>query len=129
MKPITEEQCQALIEHCKGEVAHLTKCIEAYPESPVVNMDLALREIALASLTADPVVTLYSDDRDEYQYTFELETSVPDGIHLLYTAPSVPVIKFPEMKDYAEPHTQYREGLVDGYNRCIAEIKRLNGLS
>ncbi|WP_241575140.1 hypothetical protein [Rosenbergiella nectarea] len=40
-----------------------------------------------------------------------------------FTAPPLP-----EIKGYAEPHTQYSEGLVDGYNRCLADINRLSGL-
>ena len=118
MKPITEDQRQQLISLARIEIRRWK-----IPDDKQYMVDLM--EIALASLTGDPVVTLYSDDRDEYQYTFELETSVPDGIHLLYTAPPVPAIKFPGYYQRDENDTGYN----DGWNSCIDAIKLLNGLS
>lgn len=57
-----------------------------------------------------------------------------------YTAPPVPALKLPEGKpdwesedgqdiDYMEPSDVYAMGKDDGFNNCLAEVKRLNGLN
>lgn len=50
-----EEKKQSLIEDCKREISHFKRCIDVYPDAPVIKSDLMRQEIALAALTAKPV--------------------------------------------------------------------------
>lgn len=46
----------------------------------------------------------------------------------LYTAPPVPVIKLPDAIPSMGQDSEYDTGHNDGWNECLAEIKRLNDL-
>ncbi|OON34768.1 hypothetical protein BTJ39_23170 [Izhakiella australiensis] len=51
---MTESEKAGLVEYCKEEIAHLERCVDMWPESILMKMDLHLRQISLASLTAEP---------------------------------------------------------------------------
>jgi len=53
---------------------------------------------------------------------------------MLFTAPPVPEIKFPEKPDYSgdftsfkDPVSAYKDGVVDGHRWYEKALKRLNG--
>ena len=101
MKPITEQRRQELIADCEKEIEHAEKLLLsvglAIGWRKVHENNLLKHQIVLASLNAKSKVTLFSDERDCDQYSFEVNERIPDGAHELYTAPPVPVIKFPEI--------------------------------
>lgn len=112
----------------------------------------AFHEAGLASLTADvfmhgisdpdgkPYFSEYCVDDDGSSVSDEVcalndgETDCIGGYRVapLYTTPPVPVIELPDSKDRLNPaHCTadiYLQGKGDGWNECLAEIKRLNGL-
>ena len=131
MKPITEQERQALIEY--GTLFNTTG------QQGKMNR---LIEIALASLAANP--EMYSN-RIEIcdSYGPEIENRVyPDllsamkskddhgGVIVgLFTAPPVPVIKFPDdHKIDGVGSLSYATGYEDGHQEAIEKIKRLNGI-
>ncbi|OON35557.1 hypothetical protein BTJ39_22495 [Izhakiella australiensis] len=59
---MTEPEKAALVEYCKEEIAHLERCVDMWPESILMKMDLHLRQISLASLTAEPVAIVEPSD-------------------------------------------------------------------
>lgn len=115
MKPITEELRQSLIEYGKLFNSGGTK-----------GKTGLLIEIALASLTAN-----------EVGYVAAGETSIPSVEYCapvvagdcLYTDPPVPVIKLPDEILPMGQDSEYDSGHEEGWSDCLAEIKRLNGLS
>lgn len=138
MKPITEEQRQALIEHAKSILGLMRSYAtnEGYSAKSI-----QVIEIALASLTADTsklaelaakvrnvredASEFDGDRRGMWEHQEEQEQLLLEEA-VKYTAPPVPVIKFPDLLD-----------IPDGYDlqSCMAgaawyqqEIKRLNGL-
>ena len=140
MRPITEEQRQALIESAN----------EMLTRRNIYGSDIhcvkAIAEIAIASLTVDVFMHGISDPdgdpyfseccvdddgsgvSDEVCALNDCETDCIGGYRVtpLYTSPSVPVIQLPEK------YTDYEDFLTDseqGYNDAIDEIKRLNGIS
>jgi len=91
-------------------------------------------KIALASLTAEPVLYAVDNDVEDKIYT-ALCNENEDGAYPLFTAPILPEIKLPKTKtEYGENEewidcsTSYRRGKEDGHNELLAEIKHLNGL-
>jgi len=118
-----------------------SQCIDLMEGLGNGNSELCLtHKIALGVLTAKPEMYVncikHCDswgpevERRAYPDLLSAIKSKEDhgGVILeLFIKPPVPEVKFPELRCYAEPHTQYGEGVVDGYNRCLAEIKRLNG--
>lgn len=131
MKPITEEQRQALITEIRTFLDGNTFIRETVEKQAY--------EIALASLTAEVafgVIKSVNPDSGNinihYQpgginnidpdYVAEMEMVEVDR---LYAAPPVPVIKLPdEFDDWSEKYTDYEHG----WNTCLDEVKRLNGL-
>jgi len=118
MKPITEERQQELIEYIKSVLsAHIQRGGDSDEED--------VFKIALASLTAEPVVweiagCIFSTEAEALKPGFR---GTPEP---LYEYPPIPVINFPN------PHD-----IPDGYDldSCMAtvqwyqsEVKRLNGL-
>ncbi|WP_241606862.1 hypothetical protein [Rosenbergiella epipactidis] len=85
-----------------------------------------MTEIALASLTAEPFgweiagsifPTLGEALKPGYRGT-------PEPI---YDEPPVPEIKLPEPIPAMGMDSEYDTGHNDGWNECLAEVKRLNG--
>lgn len=127
MKPITEQRRQELIEYIKAALAaHVQRGGDSDEED--------VFKIALASLTAVPFAWIHPnmlDDMDGGRISGRVWNSPVDEMSgeerlPVYTAPPVPVIKFPNPQD-----------IPDGYDlpSCMAtaewyqqEIKRLNGL-
>ena len=121
---LTKEKREELIAKCKeiAEISDKRGFIGVAEE----NCRL-IHLVALASLTAEPVLYAVDSDVEDKIYT-ALCNENEDGSYPLFTAPSVPEIRIPADKNYLEPLTQYGLGVDDGYKRCLAEIKRLNGL-
>ena len=127
MKPITEEQRQALIER----LTKIASWAETYgPDHNVMLPASEAKEMAeayIASLTAEPIGYCTRYDVEALQRGDAAGVShAPNCHHPVYTAPPVPVIKFPN------PHD-----IPDGYDldSCMAtvqwyqsEVKRLNVL-
>ena len=120
MKPITEENRRQLIALARIEISRWK-----HPSDKQYMVDLM--EIALASLTAEPVgsitsVTCINGGRTEAR-VYMRESGVPNKLGDIYIIPPVPVIKLPEyQKLLTHPAVKTR------WNECIDEVKRLNGL-
>ncbi|MBS0895601.1 hypothetical protein JK211_16540 [Tatumella sp. JGM130] len=128
---ITEQRRQELISHGN----ELKERIEDFGhKSDFELMTLQLVEIALASLTAEPTYSRYRLTPKGSNPETEPSSWFPgDGkafgkshdveVNYLFTAPPVPVIKFPEYQKLLDhPVVKSR------WNQCIDEVKRLNGL-
>ena len=96
------------------------------------SMELSTYKDVLASLTAESKLTLFSDDMDSDQYSFEINDNIPNGIHELYTAPPVPEIKDHQIREMVteitDTATKYQgcQCLRDAISKVV--IKCLNGL-
>ena len=147
MKPITEQRRQELIADREYEIRHLKEHIDRLSRHHV-NFDLSKYEsqlerqqIALASLTAAPEVSEIESVHPENGNTIiylrrgGLKNISPEDIaeyemietEKFYTTPPVPVIKLPDEIEGIE-HSEYGAGKKDGWNLCLDEIKRRNGL-
>ena len=121
MKPITEQEWQSLIEY--GTLFNMTG------QQGKMNR---LVEIALTSLNSVPVGDFYEDGKDDWWQLGPYD-KVP-RITPLYTAPPVPVIKFPNINlriagyrhDPSAPTKEW--AFMDGAKWMASEIKRLNGI-
>ena len=101
------------------------------------SMELSAYKGSLASLTAEPefyvVVTnagvwqSFKKCRAEAEFIISRPFNPNYKIVEIFTAPPVPEVRIPADKNYLEPLTQYGLGVDDGYKKCLAEIKRLNG--
>ena len=133
MKTMTEQRRQELIERLKK--------IAAWDENygPDHNVMLpaseakAMAEAYISSLMAESVYQerrFISKRNSTVEYWAEVDKSTFGYIHesqrrVVYTAPPVPVIKLPDaFDDYGPKFDEFRRG----YNECIAEFNRLNGL-
>jgi len=159
MKPITEQRRQELIADCVREIERLEKTIR---NIKAMNTDfdlsrderkLSVHKIALASLTAKVFMHGISDPdgkaffseccvdddgggvSDEVCALNDGETDVDGGYQVvkLYTAPPVPVIKFPDDDCAVVEIGQHYAVLSSNERRHITrmvlnEIKRLNAL-
>lgn len=126
MKPITEEQRKELIKFL-GAVFESMNGNEPvnHNEFDIEGMTKMVLEIALESLAAEPAAEIRCME-DQNLVVENVADGFTLGRHGVYTAPPVPVIKFPN------PHD-----IPDGYDldSCMAtvqwyqnEVKRLNGL-
>lgn len=134
---------QQLKAHCEDVIANP----QDHPDWVV---DMA--RVALASLEAEPVAWICKAGADaiklaEQGVTCGRYVSIhPNGADsfedrtFIYTAPPVPELKLPEEKpdwesedghdiDYMEPSDVYAMGKDDGFNKCLTEVKRLNGVT
>ena len=133
MKPINEEQRQALIKFIGAAFESMKGNEPVNPdEFDIEEMTLQVLEIALASLTAE-IVGYMCKDRLLENMTQAKAYVADSGIEIkgLYTAPPVPVINLPGDVDEHWEDESYDDVSVAesiGYNRCIAEVKRLNGI-
>ncbi|WP_241626821.1 hypothetical protein [Rosenbergiella epipactidis] len=128
MIALTQEKREELIA-CANEIKKMATSTHGYQvgNDAFGSNALMLMDVALASLTAVPFGWEIAGNIFP-----NLEEALKPGYigapEPIYDEPPLPEVKLPEMKGYVESHTQYSEGVVDGYNRCLAEIKRLNGL-
>lgn len=144
MKPITEQRRQEIIEHAK-EMLELMKSYSS--NNGYSARSIQVIEIALASLTAVPVMAgkeLYDAITDIQNRVMSLcgryaslrrQTGIgEENMSPIYTAPPVPVIKFPEINlriaGYRHaPSAPTKEwAFMDGAKWMASETKRLNGL-
>lgn len=107
MKQVTEERQQALIADCEEEIKALNLRIEYGPWflKAKCESELIRQQIALASLTAEPIYQdlhfCFPEGEPEVAYWSEVDASSFNRTHetrrrILYPAPPVPVIKLPE---------------------------------
>lgn len=131
MKPITEENRKQLISLARIEISRWK-----IPGDKQYMVDLM--EIALASLTAEPIGVVNRESTSDNNEFLDAKVecvhpqagweNFQDGF-ILYTAPSVPVIKLPRFLSNSNHNSlDYTSGKFDGFIECIAELKRLNGL-
>lgn len=126
MKPITEQEKQELIKHCK----------RVMNESSPDGLEYPMAEIALASLTATPVGWKFTNKTNGVTWVSHEDdrglgyTDVP-----VYTAPPVPVVKLPDEISFSgwgggcNYNPEDADGVMIGWNNCLAEIKRLNNIN
>ena len=117
MKPITEQERQDLIAYARIEISRWVNISDKRYMSD-------LMEIALASLTAEPVGVIEKETGSFYKRHYDKSRT-----EAVYTYTPVPVMELPE-----DGFTSYswcpedREGYANGVSDCIEEIKRLNGI-
>lgn len=123
MKPITEQERQDLIAYARIEISRWVNISDKRYMSD-------LMEIALASLTAEPVGVIEKEIGSFYKRHYDKSRT-----EAVYTYPPVPVIKLPdEMMKQATGWFVNSSGencaTIEGrtWNKCIAEFKRLNGI-
>lgn len=138
MKPMTEQERQELIKHTK-EMLELMKSYSS--NNGYSTRSIQVIEIALASLTAESVRQfIYNNPYEEGYIEWvdcneEYFNGVPDDCRrIVYTAPPVPVIKFPDheirelVNELTETAKKYAgaQCIRDALSRVVT--KRLNGL-
>lgn len=141
MKPITEEQRQALIAECNEQIEILKNLIfnGSYDEdNSNLESQLLVQEIALASLTAEPVAwVIHARGGDQLSqdgsYVANAEGMFGLKATSLYTAPPVPVIELPNDTCLLAQFARIYSALSIREHRHITrmvlnEVKRLNGL-
>ena len=156
MISLTQEKREELIAHNTEKLKGLKQWVKQTAFESVseeLELDIQSTEIALASLTANVFAhgisasdgKVYLDETCcidyDGQWVSDEVTALNDGVTdleggyrvvPLFTAPPVPEIKIVDKKDRMNPaHCTaeiYLQGKSDGWNDCLAEIKRLNGL-
>jgi len=132
MIALTQGQREKLIAHNSEKLKGLKDAVKQTAFESVreeLEFEIQSTEVALSALTATPEHHIFKHPLGKLFYSLVDESCKGhDDVYPVYAAPPVPEIKLPELMDYADPHTQYCEAIVDGYNRCLAEIKHLNGL-
>lgn len=124
---MTEEKRQELVQACRDTIKYAAD----YPE-----VEVRMAHVALAALTAEPEVWIKPDSLgfprlagiDAVTIPYVPEYPIP-----LYTAPAAPVLRVPnevscEGLDPQEADEARNLGQCEGWNQCLAEIKRLNGV-
>lgn len=129
MMQFTEEQRNALIEDCKREISELEKGLTTWGEVwiPYLQSKINRQQIALAALTTEPVAY-----RWEGKQTGRIcyDGIRPIGVfgQPLYAAPPVAPLRLPSEKSTDVDYSYYplTKARHEGWNACLAEIKRLN---
>lgn len=146
MPALTDEQRESQIKYLIGAIDAIDPdCAQGW----TINAQYRLPfQIALAALTAETFAYGISDpdggayfsecciDSDGAVISDEVcalndgETDVPDGYKVvrLYTAPPVPALKLPDEADSSDGN-DVTAWVDEGWNNCLAEVKRLNGVT
>lgn len=138
MPALTQAERKTAIDSCVDEIAHLERCIKAYPDQPVLKVDLLVQQVALAALTAEPVAHRYAylpgiGDAD-WKYVDSSEYANKSSGYSgqdLYTTPPAQLLRPVELPDCdfgAVSHMSggskdYCNGFVDGTNNAIKAIR------
>lgn len=117
MTTITKLTKEQLIEEVKRKIA----VAERYPDLDMARIEVEIFKIALASLTAEPVLyaaeeTLAYANMGEIHLTC-LSEPMGDAVIPLYTAPPVPVVP-----EEIEPDSNNTYDYVDGWNAFRAAL-------
>ena len=138
MKPITEEQRQALIEDCKDQIEILRNLVfngKYAEDNSNLESQLLVQEIALASLTAEVaygVITSVNPDTGNINIHFQAGGIVninPDDVsememvetEKLYTTPPVPVIN-PDQLEGMQVSVDVSTCDTDSGNRIFGRV-------
>lgn len=131
MIALTQEKREELIESAKNIIAHDDWLWERFSDIHASSDTVYLIKIALASLTAKPVAYLSKNDVYSSENHILARNSPIHACTLpVYDEPPVPEIKLPEeveISSLVSPACD-KWHQADGWNMCLAEIKRLNGL-
>jgi hypothetical protein len=131
LTPVDEVWAHAMIETSDGEfVKHEDyAALEKERDAECENWQkqCTAMQQKLDALTAEPVAQFYKSEHGNVFNTLDGWTP-KEGVNHLYTAPPVAALKLPDEKstdiDYAYyPLTKARH---EGWNACLAEVKRLN---
>lgn len=118
MKPITEQERQDLIAYARIEISRWVNISDKRYMSD-------LMEIALASLTAEPVGVIEKEIGSFYKRYYDKSRT-----EAVYTYPPVPVIKLPDVieNNKVNESDEYYLGIQSGWNECLEEIRLINGI-
>lgn len=136
MPALTDEMRNDFIEDLQWAIKDLTERLSLPHEetlsSAALEYQLIVQKIALASLTAEPEDGLFIRGVElspvKGRRTISQATPMPNGefhhsCFEMYTAPPVPAMKLPQYVDSSNiPFA------ANGWNACIDEFKRLNGV-
>ncbi|QHJ83852.1 MAG: hypothetical protein [Bacteriophage sp.] len=141
MKPITEQRWQEIIADCEKLIEHTEHLLLSADLSigwrKAHENNLLKHQIALASLTAVPFAWIHPnmlDDMDGGRISGRVWNSPVDEMSgeerlPVYTAPPVPVVKFPAILDLVESYTGHASAQdLKMWAFAVSESKRLNGL-
>lgn len=125
---MNKQERQALIAHAKKNVAALkaaSQCKHFDIYRGELETDLKLAEIALATLTAEPIYQLIDDGNwyDAQKHVYHEAVTRDDKCRIVYTAPPAPVDLAALVPDAVETDDEY-DDFAYGANWMRAEILR-----
>ena len=126
---LTEEKRQALIADCKADIALTQVYISFHGKTPELRSKVARQQIALASLEAQADHWVqnskfgFSAEKVKPEYD-PMEPSWVAG----YLAPPAPALKLPDELRWSH-HDNISQAECESWNNCIAETKRLSGVT
>lgn len=135
---MTEERRQELVADCKISISNLKEAlrcaeINGWEQTAAESMSRLLRqEIALAALTAEPDHYVFHHPAGKLlNHLASDECKGQEHVVAGYTAPPAPVLRLPgevscEGLDPQEADEARNLGQCEGWNACLAEVKRLN---
>ncbi|WP_241583349.1 hypothetical protein [Rosenbergiella epipactidis] len=138
MIALTQEKREELIAYNSKKLKGLKHSVkqtafESVRQELELEIEIESMELTLASLTAEPIA--HADSKAILKMTkrhTRFFTSFPERSEAkrvgLFIAPPVPEIKLPETIPSMDQDSEHDTGHTDGWNECLAEIKRLNGL-
>jgi len=137
MITLTKEKREELKRDAQLRSVGLDYYVRKNPGDNAAELYWLLVNIALAALTTEPFAFVSGDalssdyDSKAIVYPARVATSImKTGFKFipLFIAPPVPEIKLPETIPSMGQDSEYGIGHNDGWNECLAEIERLNGL-
>ena len=134
---LTEEKRKALIEWSRKYLLDAFRTVETHPNSEAAKANLALRKIALASLTAEPVAYTSQANLDAVSEAKPKNLEFMTGDKRiyqcpvrLYTTPPAPALRLPDDLKYddAPCHLSAYEAdcWLNGASWMRREVERLN---
>ena len=138
MKPITEQERKNIINFINAVKSSFAGVEPSDSnEFDLEELTPLVFDAALASLTADSVMQVIYNNPHEEGYVEWVDCNeeyfkgVPNNCkRIVYTAPPVPVVKMPGVikNNKVNESDEYYLGIQSGWDECLEEIKRLNGI-
>lgn len=120
MPMLTDSERLGHIERCEKHIKWMKEfAFNRYNDHEAIQQEIDIYQIALAALTAEAELEVSDGD--------VLDGLFPAGT-LFFTAPPVPALKLPDEMTHSY-HDKYAQATCLIWNNCLAEVKRLNGVT